>query len=303
MNSSLCQCHKDDIRSRATAAGAFRTGFARAGALPESELRRYDAWIADDFCGEMDYLRRHATLRAHTDNVLPGAKTVIAMAFPYAPDVHHPHIADYALGADYHSVLRLRLDDVVRFLADNFGAESRICTDSAPIAERFWAVRSGIGFIGDNHQLFIPGYGCGFFLAEILTTLEIEPDEPCREECLKCGRCRTACPGGALLPDGRFDARRCQSYLTIEHKGEIPAGQDFGPRIYGCDVCRRVCPLSADALVEPLPEFTPRQELMQLDREAILNLNGSQYKRLVRDSAMRRVPLARLKRNASGGHQ
>lgn len=303
MSSSLSPCRKTALRRLAAELGAYRTGFARAGRLSDPAVCRYAVWIERGCHASMDYLERHAALRADPRLVMPGARTVISMAFPYGPagGYHHPHIADYALGADYHRVLRARLEPLVRHLADNYGALSRVCVDTAPVAERYWAVTAGVGFTALNGRLYVPGAGSRFFLTTVLTTLELAPDEPCAGGCTGCGACVRACPGGALLGDGTLDARRCHSYLTIEHRDALPAGTALGPRIYGCDVCSRVCPLDRIEPPEPLDEFRPDPRLISLDRAAFAALRAGDWRRLFGDSAVRRAPASRLRRNAGWG--
>lgn len=298
MSSSLCLCNKSLITERLRAAGAFRSGFARAAYIDNDAADRYHQWIERGCHGSMTYLARHEALRRHPASVLPGVQTVIVAAFAYAPRRSHHLVADYALGSDYHNVVRERLEDVARFIRHEFGALARVCCDSAPLPERYWAARAGVGFIGLNHQLYVPGAGAGFFLGEILTTLAAAPDESVSNGCTRCGACVRACPTGALRSDGSLDARRCLSYLTIEHRGELPEGTDLHGRIYGCDACRNACPLTPGNPPEALSDFAPRAELMALDRDAFAAMTTGQYRRLTAGSAMRRASLAQLRRNA-----
>ena len=247
----------------------------------------------------MSYLERHIALRAHPASVLPGVKSVIVAAFPYAPPrgVSHPAVADYALGLDYHAVLRERLGTVASFIASHYGALCRVCVDSAPLPERYWAVRAGVGFTGLNHQLYVPGAGAGFVLGEILTTLPLAPGSPVPSECTRCGACVRACPAGALQPDGTLDARRCLSYLTIEHRGELPEGARLHGRMFGCDACRRACPLTPSEPPRQLPEFAPRPGLMAMDCRALASLTRGEFRRLFGCTALSRVTPAQLRRN------
>lgn len=300
MSSSLSPCIKSAIRREAAALGAFRTGFALAEPVDDRAARQYADWLASGANAGMDWMRRHEPLRRDPRLLLSGARTLIVMVFPYRqPDgCHHLHIADYALGCDYHAVLRERLTRLARFIFSRTGAISRACVDTAPLPERYWAVRAGVGFTGLNGQLYVPGAGSGFFTGTLITTLPLAPDEPVDNGCLRCGACLRACPGGALSATG-LDARRCLSYLTIEHRGPLPDDVRLGNRIYGCDVCARVCPLNAVAPPAPLPEFAPSSEVMALDRRAILEMTTGQYRRLFSHSAIRRAPLSQLRRNAS----
>ena len=283
--------------ARARALGAVAAGCAAATPVDPAFRHVYRRWIADGRHGTMDYLARYDSVRFDPAALLPGARTVISLAFPYRPagGYHHPHIADYALGHDYHHVVRRRLMELAAFIAGRFGAQSRVCVDTAPLPERYWAERAGVGLRGLSGQLIVPGVGTGVFLGEVITTLELEPDSPAGGHCGRCGACVRACPGGAIGADGSFDARRCLSYLSIEHRGELPADIDFGGRVYGCDVCQRVCPHNRCEPPEPLFEFFPDPRLLSLDLDALSALTPADWRKLTKISAMRRVKLEKIK--------
>ncbi len=247
----------------------------------------------------MAYLERNINVRFDPRLLMPGARTVISVAFPYRPSggYHHRYIADYALGRDYHIVVRQRLHALAQYIFRNFGAVSRPCVDTAPIPERYWACRSGLGWIGLNGQLIVPGVGSGVFLGELVTSLELTPDSPLPGHCGRCGACLRACPGQALRGDSTLDSIRCHSYLTIEHRDALPGGTRLGNHIYGCDLCQRVCPHNSSEPPEPLPEFTPDPRLLILDPQSIQHLTSGRWKRLTSTSAMNRIPLKQLKRN------
>lgn len=285
------------IRKAAADAGAVAVGFAEATRIPVRFINDYNKWIASGFNGSMDYLARLADIRFNPEALLPGVRTVISMAFPYRPvgGYHHPNISDYALGEDYHTVVRRRLLPLVHLLAAEYGAMARICVDTAPLPERYWAVRAGIGFVGLNRQLIVPGVGSGVFLAEVLTSLELPPSRPLASGCGECGACVAACPGGALA-DNCFDARRCLSYLTIEHRGERTDGI-FSEAAYGCDVCQRVCPHNAAEPPEPLKEFRPDPRLLSLGAAALANLSSADWRRLSKGTARTRLRYADFIRN------
>lgn len=283
-------------------AGAVAVGCAAAGPVTAEVIKAYREWLAAGRHGSMAYLERYDDVRFDPRRLLPGAKTVISFAFPYRPcgGYHHPHISDYALGEDYHIVLRERLAPVTDYICGQCGAQARICVDTAPVIERYWAERAGVGFRGLNRLLIVPGAGSGVFLAEIVTTLELVPDTPLSENsCEQCGKCVKACPGQALCEG--FDARKCRSYLSIEHRGELPDGVSLGQCVYGCDICQRVCPYNAGEPPEPLEEFIADPRLLSLDRRALGNLTSGDWRRLAKRSAMRRVGLAQIKRNL--GHK
>ncbi len=300
MSSDLFQCPKEQLRALAAEAGACAVGFAKAEAVDASAADGLRAWLAAGRHASMAYMERYEAIRLDPRLLLDGALTVISLAFSYRqPDgLHHPFIADYALGQDYHSALRRRLQPMVEALAE-LGAKARVCVDSAPILERYWAVRAGIGFVGRNHQLIVPNVGSDVLLAEIITTLQIEPDSACQLSCDACNVCISACPGQALCADGSFDARRCLSYLTIEHRGDLPQGCDLCGKVYGCDDCRRVCPHNRCAAPALIDEFRPDPHIMAIDAETLAAMSSNAYRHLTANSAMSRVPLKQLLRNAA----
>ncbi len=293
MNSKSSLC--DELRRRLRDAGANAVGFARAGAVDSSTASYFLRWLAEGKHGEMAFMERYRDIRLDPRLLLEGARSIICVAFNYRTHHHHSCIADYALGQDYHVVLRRRLQPVVDFLADEFGEQSRICVDSAPILERYWAVKAGVGFVGCNRQLIVPGVGSGVFLAEIVTTAELTPDEPSSLSCGDCGACRDVCPGGAL--NGDFDARLCRSYQTIEYRGDLPEPIKKGECVYGCDACRKVCPFESVEPVGVLEEFMPDPVLMSLTRENLAEIGTSQFRKIFAKSAIYRVSARKMREN------
>lgn len=274
-------------------------GVAGAGSVSPEYARAYTEWIAEGAHGTMQYMERYTDQRFDPRRLLPGARSVLCMAFPYRPPgtYHHAHIADYALGDDYHHVVRDRLFRLAAFIADTTGAQCRACVDTAPVPERYWAHRAGLGWIGMNSQLIVPGVGSEVFLGELITTLQLEPDAPLQGDCGRCGLCVAACPGQAIRPGRPLLAIQCHSYLTIEHRGPLPDDTRLGPRFYGCDVCQRVCPHNKPDHPDPLPEFYPDPRLLKLGRDEFLNLSKGDWRRLVAKKAMNRVKLEELRRN------
>lgn len=296
---------REGLRAALLEAGAAAVGFATAGPVSEDEDRRLRGWLAAGHHAGMAWMERHADLRRNLDNVLPGTRTVISLAFPYAPERERPsdlpYLSRYAYGRDYHEAIRSLLTAVLE--QTGLLSSCRICIDSAPVSERFWAIRSGIGYRGDNGALIVPGIGSEVFLAEILTTIEFEPDSPSYAECLHCGVCLRACPTGALQADGTIDCRRCISYLTIEHRGpwtdpdaiaamSTPAGRTS---LFGCDRCITACPLrnntsSPHTWNQPLPAMLA---LAPSDIPA----QQSEFKRRFAHTALLRPGLQNLLRN------
>ena len=257
------------IRSRALELGFSACGFAPAESLGEL-APVYDEWIASGRNGEMGYLARNRDVRLDPGRLVTNARTVISLAASYfhpLPDQPEgmPRISRYALGDDYHDVLKNKGRELLAWIDQLFGpASGRVFTDSAPLPEREWARRAGLGWIGRNGCLILPGKGSWFFLAEIIVDIEI----PCEtalvpDRCGTCTRCVEACPTHALEGNGSIDPRRCISYLTIEHRSAIP--EEFRGMwkdwIFGCDICQNACPWNARPEPSPVPEFMPRPEI------------------------------------------
>ena len=298
-----------------TDAGACAVAFAPLRPVDHHAWESYSRWIATGGHASMAYLANHSEIRRNPallldDGPQPGG-TVVCAAFAYASDVtFRPgalRIARYALGDDYHEVLRQRLQPVADAILAATGHPARICVDSAPILERYWAVQSGLGFTGRNRQLIIPGIGSHIFLAELVTRAEFTPyGTPMDRQCPEgCDRCLRACPNGALVSSNRltescgFDARRCLSFQTIENRGEIDADLTVPRgRFYGCDICLEACPLSRPSRpVTVLPEFRPREPLLSLTPATVTALTPAAYSLLFRHSPIRRAKLAGLLRN------
>lgn len=312
-----------------TDAGACAVAFAPLQPVDHHAWESYSRWIATGRHASMAYLANHSEIRRNPallldDGPQPGG-TVVCAAFAYASDVtFRPgalRIARYALGDDYHEVLRRRLQPVADAILADTGHAARICVDSAPILERYWAVQSGLGFTGRNRQLIIPGIGSHIFLSELVTRAEFPPyGTPVDMQCPDgCDRCLRACPNHALTASNRlpwrgshgeevfnrltascgFDARRCLSFQTIENRGEIDADLTVPRgRFYGCDICLEACPLSRPSCrVTVLPEFRPREPLLSLTAATVTALTPAAYSLLFRHSPIRRAKLAGLLRN------
>lgn len=294
---------KEGIRARVSELGAYACGFAAVEEVDDSACRMYDAWIAAGKHGTMQYCGKYREHRRNPAMLLAGARTVICCAFNY----YHPApaspiagmIASYAWGEDYHYAVKHRLTQLGEYITSTFGGECRPLVDTAPMRERYWAQKSGIGFVGVNNQLIVRGAGSYFFLGELLWTGHVEPDDAATESCRGCMACVRACPGKALDGKGGCDASLCISYLTIEHRGDLPEHTDLHGSIYGCDICQVVCPHNAAHPVSELSEFNPDSAIMSLTADEIATMTPSHYKKLVAHSAMRRVPLPQLRRNLS----
>lgn len=294
-------CDLSRLREIAREAGVDRLGFSDADETDPTYTEHFTRWLAEGNHAEMEYLARHPELRQRPEGLLPGAHTIISCAISYHSPVTQPagvpRIAEYALGDDYHDVLRRRLEQVAAFIRDTWGGETRVCIDTAPLHERYRALRSGVGIRGLNGLIIVPGVGSRCFLGEILTTVHFPPSQPLTGDCGNCGRCLRACPGRAIKGDGTIDCRRCLSYLTIEHRGELPEGLQLGGRLYGCDTCQDVCPHNLRALPTRVAELAMRPAYATLTHESIAALTPEEYATLFRHSAIKRAKLAGLLRN------
>ncbi len=255
---------KEKLRSLAKQLGFSDVRITKAE-LPDEALERYHHWLSLGYHGEMSYMARTADVRLDPQKFLPGAKSVIVFRadyYPHEKPVVEPHnsvrIAKYAVGVDYHLVLRERLSAVVEWLDAHFpGHTSRVSIDSAPVLERAFAIASGIGFLGKNSMVITPRSGSFYFLCCVLTTAELEPDVPRPGTCGSCTRCIEACPTAAIVRPYVVDARRCISYLTIEMKSPLSNDQKqmLGNWVFGCDICQDVCPYNKQPPLTPFEEF------------------------------------------------
>ena len=292
-------------------------GFQRVGIAPASPAESsgaYEAWLAVGLHGEMAYLARHAKLKRQPTELLPGAKSVIAVALNYnrpnPAQIGMPRIARYALGRDYHKVLRSKLRLMAgHLIALHPKASNRICVDSAPLLEREYAQRAGLGWFGKNTCLIDSRSGSWFVLGFLLTTLELEPDSPAVGGCGTCRKCIDACPTGAIVPLGDrwvVDSRVCISYLTIEKRGDFSPEERrmVGEWTFGCDVCQEVCPFNAARETQPLrgrktlvSDFlngASWPNLVELAR-----IGEQEWDLLTRGSPVRRAGVAGMRRNAA----
>lgn len=293
-----------DLMPDASALGIYALGVARAKTVDTEGVARYERWIADGCHASMDYLEKYADARSDPRLLLDGARSIIVAAFNY----HHlpvqspgsARIAEYAHGDDYHLVVRQRLEALAGIISERYGGTTRVCVDTAPLRERYWAVEAGVGFIGRNSQLIIPNAGSRFFLGTILTTAEFAADSPSTERCVGCDRCVNACPGGAIIA-GRnaVDARRCLSFLTIESREDLPEGVDLRGNLYGCDICQNVCPHNEDSPLSTITEFSLRAPLADLTAAEVEQMTQEEFSAMFRRSAIKRAKLAGLRRNAS----
>jgi epoxyqueuosine reductase len=297
-----------DIQRAAREMGFDLVGFAPAD--PSRYREYFRQWLDDGQAGTMDYLGKRFDERVAASSYLPSAATVVCVAMnyhvplePLTPEQRSTHgrIARYALGEDYHDVIKAklhRLADWIRQRAPE--AQTRACVDTAPVMEKEMAGRTGVGWLGKNCCVINETIGSWVLLGEIVTTLALPPDEPTVDRCGTCRRCIDACPTGAITAPYQLDARKCISYLTIEHREEIPVEfhAAIGDWLYGCDICQDVCPWNKKAPTTTHAEFQPRFATGTLDLNEVLGWSAETYREKLRGSAMKRVKLPVLQRNA-----
>lgn len=273
---------------------------------PPLHAAEFHKWLADGGAGEMSYMQRGEEKRCDPQQVLAGARSVIVLAMNYwqGADAKFTggaatgRIARYAWGDDYHDVVSRKLSEVDKFL-QQFGGTQKCYVDTGPLLERDHAARAGVGWHGNSTMLIDPRLGTWFFLAEILTTLELFPDPPQPDRCGKCERCMTACPTGAITSPHRLDARRCISYLTIELKSSIPVELRplLGDRIFGCDDCLEACPWNRFAEASRESTFAARSSTVGMALRDYLSLSDEQFHVLFRKSPIKRIKRRGFLRN------
>lgn len=287
------------IKAEALRLGFDVCGIAKAEAVESSTAGFCDLWVKDGYNGTMGYLERNCDKRYDPTLLVEGCRSIIVVALNYTPSQAIEGISHYAQGEDYHKAVKDRLFLLLKSINDKAPCNGRQFCDSAPVLERYWAVQAGLGWIGRNHQLIIPQRGSYFFLGELLIDAELDYDKPFEQNhCGECRRCINNCPTAAL-DEHCFDARKCLSYLTIEHRGELPEniGEKMGNCFYGCDRCQTSCPHNRFAKPNNTPELQPTPELLQMTTERWHSLTKEEYDSLFRKSAVERCGYEQLMRN------
>jgi epoxyqueuosine reductase len=280
-----------------------------AACAPPVHATEFREWLRDGAHGEMNYMQRGEEKRCDPQNVLSGARSMVVLALNYFQGEEPPgrsprrvgttgRIARYAWGDDYHDVIREKLDEIDQFLR-SFGGQQKCYVDTGPILERDHAAQAGIAWHGKSTMLIDERLGTWFFLAEVLTTLELPADEPVPDRCGTCERCITACPTGAITAPHQLDARRCISYLTIELKGAIPLELRplIGDRIFGCDDCLDACPWNRFAQESRESAFSARRSTTGMSLREYLELNDDEFRGLFKNSPIKRIKRRGFLRN------
>jgi epoxyqueuosine reductase len=293
------------IKHEAQRLGFDACGIAAAVQL-DDDARRLESWLKNGFQGTMQYMERHFDIRTDPRKLVPGAKSVITLLLNYYPEqkqqTNAPKIAKYAYGTDYHYVIREKLNELLAFIKANIGAvDGRGFVDSAPVLERSWAVRSGLGWIGKNGNMLTKHSGSFFFIATLITDLDLTPDAPFSADyCGTCTQCIDACPTDAIVTPTIVDGSKCISYLTIELKDALmPSGFEDKMEgwMFGCDICQDVCPWNRFAKPNHEKHFTPIPEVLNLSLAEWESISEETFKKVFKDSPIKRTKWQGVQRN------
>jgi len=292
------------IKQKALDLGFQSIGISKAEFL-EEEAPRLENWLKKGYHGKMGYMENHFDKRLDPSKLVPGAKSLISLSYNYFPDKLQEEgsykIAKYAYGKDYHFIIKDKLKELYAYISSLTGEiQGRIFTDSAPILERAWAKKSGIGWEGKHSLIIQKNKGSFFFLAEIILDLELEYDTPFQtDHCGKCTRCIDACPTEAILPGKMINASKCISYFTIELRDELPLEMrgKFEDWMFGCDICQDVCPWNRFSLPHQEPAFTPHPDLLDMTKKDWEEITEEVFRDIFKKSAVKRAKYTGLTRN------
>ncbi len=300
---SFKERYTQEIKRKAAELGFSFCGISKAAFL-EEEAPRLESWLNAGMHGEMTYMENHFDKRLDPRLLVPGAKSVVSLLYNYFPDQQQNSesykISKYAYGEDYHFVIKDKLKDLLRFIQDEIGeVDGRVFTDSAPVLDKAWAAKSGLGWVGKNNNLIRKGEGSFFFVAELIIDLELEYDTQVTNHCGSCTACIDACPTQAIEAPYLVNGSKCISYLTIELKDAIP--NEFAGKLddwmYGCDVCQDVCPWNRFSQPHNEPLFQPRPALIDYDKNQWNDLTQELFNEVFRKSAVKRTKYSGLMRN------
>lgn len=279
-------------------------GISKAEFL-DSEAKRLEYWLKNGFHGKMQWMENYFDKRLDPRLLVQGAKSVISLLYNYHTDKKQlnsdvPIVSKYAFAKDYHLTIKEKLYKLLEKINENIGkTDARVFTDSAPVMERVWAARGGLGWIGKHTLLINKSKGSFYFIAEIICDIELMPDAPIKDYCGTCTACIDACPTGAILPGKILDSNRCISYLTIELKDELPVEfkNKLENRVFGCDICQEVCPWNRFAESNKEADFQPQLEFLNMNKKDWENLNEETFNKLFKNSAIKRTKFKGLRRN------
>lgn len=302
--STLPQKYSALIKAKAQKFGFQNCGISKAGFL-EEDARPLENWLQNHYHGQMQYMENYFDKRLDPTLLVEGAKSVISLSYNYFPEENISgsdtfKISKYAYGQDYHEIIKAILEEMVAELKEEIGDfHCRVFTDSAPVLERSWARKSGIGWVGKNANLITKQSGSFYFLAEIICDLELSEDEPTTDHCGTCRKCIDACPTEAIVSDKIIDGSKCISYATIELKNEIPESfkNKMEDWMFGCDICQDVCPWNRFSVPHHQEKFKPNHHLKSYTKQDWQELSQEIFSEIFRKSPVKRTKFAGLKRN------
>ena len=291
------------IKEKAKDLGFDYCGISKAEKLKNEEAH-LEEWLRKGYHGKMNYMANHFDKRLDPTNLVPGAKSVISLIYNYYPreaqDNNELKIARYAYGKDYHLVIKQKLKYLLKEIQRQLGEiQGRVFVDSAPVMERQWAQKSGLGWLGKNTLLLNREMGSFFFLAELIIDLELDPDGPIADYCGTCTKCMDACPTDAFPAPYVLDASRCISYFTIELKDSVPEefSGEYDNWIFGCDICQEVCPWNRFSKPHSQPDFNKSDSLLEIEENNWQDITEETFKEVFKDSPIQRTGFKGLKRN------
>lgn len=296
--------HTALIKSEAKRLGFLSCGISKAGFL-EEEASRLEQWLNDKRHGEMRYMENHFDKRLDPTKLVEGSKSVISLLLNYYPheiqkDENAPKLSKYAYGMDYHFVIKDKLKSLLNTIQEDIGAvEGRAFVDSAPVLDKAWAAKSGLGWIGKHSNLISQKVGSFYFIAELIIDLELEYDRPTTDHCGTCTACIDACPTQAIVAPYVVDGSKCISYFTIELKDQLPQDMkgQFDDWMFGCDVCQDVCPWNRFSKPHNEPLFNPHPELLEMSKKDWEEITQDVFSKIFKKSAVKRAKYSGLTRN------
>ncbi|WP_439183959.1 tRNA epoxyqueuosine(34) reductase QueG [Carboxylicivirga taeanensis] len=301
----ISQAYHQQIKQKALELGFSDIGFAVIEPLTKEE-KQLRSWLDEGYQAGMAYMNNHFEKRVNPALLVEGAKSIISVVINYKPkalqnDPTAPKLARYAYGKDYHFVIKDKLNELFLYIKEHIytSLEGRVFTDSAPVLDRAWATRAGLGWIGKNTNLIHKQLGSYILIGELISNLPLEADQPIKEACGGCRRCIDACPTDALVAPYQLDANKCISYLTIEHREALPEDlkNQFENWAFGCDICQEACPWNWKARPTQEESFQPHPELLQLSKEEWHQMDEERFRELFRKSAVKRTKYSGLRRN------
>ena len=302
-NHSNIESLTNDIKTKAKTLGFMSCGISKAGFL-EEEAPKLEYWLNKNMNGEMSYMERNFDMRLDPTKIVEGAKSVISLTYNYYAEKTYKDsnfkISKYAYGDDYHFVIKNKLKDLFEYIKEKTGdINGRVFVDSAPVLERAWAKKSGLGWIGKNTNLISKKNGSFFFLCEIILDLELEYDHIETDHCGSCTACIDACPTNAIVEPYVVDGTRCISYYTIELKNNIPdyAKNTYDDWIFGCDICQDVCPWNRFSKPHKEPLFNSDDEFLSMNKNDWIEMTKETFNKVFKNSAIKRAGFDGIKRN------